>query len=80
MDYDADCFEELRRVRKGLAAKENVPAYLILSDKSLIELSARKPRTPEELRGIYGFGAVKLSKYGQIFLDALKSAEPQRSD
>jgi ATP-dependent DNA helicase RecQ len=74
MDYDADCFEELRRVRKELAGKENVPAYLILSDKSLIELSARKPRTPEELRGIYGFGAVKLSKYGQIFLDALKSA------
>jgi len=72
LDYDADCFEELRRVRKGLAGKENVPAYLILSDKSLIELSARKPRTLEELRGIYGFGAVKLEKYGAAFLQALR--------
>jgi ATP-dependent DNA helicase RecQ len=71
--YDQDIFEELRRVRRQLADRENVPAYIILSDKSLVELAARKPRTLAQLEDIYGFGKVKLEKYGTTFLEALKN-------
>ncbi len=73
-DYDEALFEELRRVRKTLANAENVPAYLILSDRSLLDLSMKKPRSLEDLEGVHGFGAVKIQRYGQTFLDALKSA------
>jgi ATP-dependent DNA helicase RecQ len=72
LSYDEALFEELRKVRKVLATRENVPAYMILSDKSLIELSAHKPKNMEALQGIYGFGKVKLEKYGSTFLDSIK--------
>lgn len=74
VSYDEDAFQELRRVRREIATRENVPAYMILSDKSLVELSARKPRTMDDLAGIYGFGKVKLEKYGQTFLTALANS------
>lgn len=73
VSYDQEVFEELRRVRKNLANQENVPAYIILSDKTLVELAARKPRTMDAIAAIYGFGKVKLEKYGQIFIDALSA-------
>ncbi len=69
--YEQDLFDRLKIVRTDLAQKENVPAYLIFSDVTLLELATYLPQTMEEIRRISGFGDIKLAKYGKIFLEAV---------
>ena len=65
---DNGLFEKLKKFRRMLADKENVPSYVVFSDKTLIEMAARKPKTLEEFADIGGVGEFKLKKYGEIFL------------
>ncbi len=72
--YDAALFERLRRLRQELAAQAGVPAFVVVSDRTLRDLAARKPRSLAEMRDIYGIGEHKLAIYGghllQVILDA----------
>lgn len=67
-DYDQDLFELLRQKRKELADKENVPPYVVFSDKSLIDMATQFPQTTQSFSQIFGVGANKLEKYGPIFV------------
>lgn len=69
--YEKGLFANLKIARNELAQKENVPAYLIFSDATLLELATYLPQTPEEMRKISGFGDVKLARYGKYFLEAI---------
>lgn len=69
-------FEELRKIRKGLADEAGVPPFVIFSDKSLQDMCARKPVTSEEFLEVNGVGANKLEKYGDAFLEAIRTFEP----
>ncbi|MEK7625509.1 MAG: RecQ family ATP-dependent DNA helicase [Patescibacteria group bacterium] len=71
--YEKDLFTELKALRNRLAREENVPAYIIFSDATLLELATYLPQTEFEMRKISGFGEVKLAKYGQLFLNAIRS-------
>ncbi|MFA6547934.1 MAG: DNA helicase RecQ [Candidatus Magasanikbacteria bacterium] len=71
LPYEKALFLKLKLVRIDIAQKENVPAYLIFSDATLLELATYLPQTMEEVRKISGFGDIKLSKYGNIFLEAV---------
>jgi len=75
--YDQGLFEVLRRKRKELADKKNVPPYVIFPDKSLIEMSAVLPQTKEELSKIFGVGAKKLETYGDVFVQLIKAYADQ---
>jgi ATP-dependent DNA helicase RecQ len=66
-----ELFERLRRLRKAIADRRNVPAYHVFSDAVLIEIAARKPRTAPELLEISGVGPKKLATYGAEFLALL---------
>jgi ATP-dependent DNA helicase RecQ len=68
VDYETPLFQQLKDLRKRLATLENVAAYIVLSDASLLELASYLPQTRDELAKISGFGNVKLDKYGQEFL------------
>jgi ATP-dependent DNA helicase RecQ len=70
-EADKALFQELRQLRKQIAAREQVPPYIIFSDATLNELSAYLPHTREDLTRINGFGSVKLEKYGAIFLQCI---------
>jgi ATP-dependent DNA helicase RecQ len=65
---DKKLFERLRVLRREIADKENVPAFVVLSDATLVELSAYMPHTMDELSLISGFGEVKTAKYGKDVL------------
>ena len=71
IDANLDLFDELRILRRQQAVQENVPPYVIFSDASLMELATYLPNTKEELEQISGFGAFKIEKYGEIFLDVI---------
>jgi ATP-dependent DNA helicase RecQ len=64
-------FEQLRALRKHLAQEQHVPPYVIFPDATLREMASQKPSTLAQMRRIHGVGDVKLSKFGQQFLDVL---------
>lgn len=72
-DYEKELFDQLKLIRAELAKAANVPAYVIFSDATLIELAAYLPRTIVDLGQISGFGEVKIKRYGQLFLRAVVS-------
>ncbi|MGP1907815.1 DNA helicase RecQ [Metabacillus sp. JX24] len=70
---DDELFLVLKAVRKQLAEEENVPPFVIFSDKTLKDMSLQKPETPEAFLSVQGVGEVKQQKYGRIFADAISS-------
>ena len=67
VDYDIALFQKLKDTRRMLAQQENVPAYVVLSDASLIELATYFPHDRKEMSQISGFGQIKIEKYGKTF-------------
>jgi ATP-dependent DNA helicase RecQ len=70
-DYNKELFDELRKLRLALASVENVPSYVIFTDKTLVELSMYIPTEISHLEHISGFGSVKITKYGEQFISAI---------
>ena len=58
-------------MRRELATAQGVPAYVIFSDATLLEMAEQRPRTEDELLQVSGVGPKKLAAYGQRFLEAL---------
>ncbi len=73
-------FEKLKELRLELAKKEDVPAYIIFSDKTLMEISKFLPTTKEEFLQIPGVGEVKLEKYSDFFLQVCKNFKQQEKE
>ena len=69
---DEELFQRLRVLRKTLADEAHVPPYVVFSDKTLRAMVRRRPRSAEELMEVPGVGAVKLERYGEVFLEELK--------
>lgn len=65
-------FEKLRATRTRLAEENNIPPYVVFSDKTLHEMAAEKPRFDNELLEISGVGQVKLEKYGDDFMFTIR--------
>ena len=67
-----DLFARLRQLRRRLADTRGIPAYMIFSDATLLEMARDRPRSGEALLGISGVGPKKLAAYGQAFLDLMR--------
>jgi ATP-dependent DNA helicase RecQ len=64
-------FDALRNWRGQTAREQGVPAYVILHDRTLQELAARRPQSPDELLAINGIGEAKVSRYGTALLELI---------
>ena len=71
---DEALFERLRALRKKLADEQGVPPYVVFSDTTLREMAAEQPSTLAAFRQIGGVGDVKLERYGNAFLEAIRAA------
>ena len=72
---DARLFASLKALRTSIAREEQVPPYVVFTDRTLAELAARKPRTSAGLLDVRGVGQAKLDKYGERFLAAISGAD-----
>jgi ATP-dependent DNA helicase RecQ len=68
---DEDLFQRLRTLRKEIADRQGIPAYVVFSDATLRDMARQKPRDEAELLEVSGVGPVKLERYGAPFLAAL---------
>jgi ATP-dependent DNA helicase RecQ len=71
-DADQSLFQALRARRTALAKAQSVPAYVILPDRSLLDMARRKPTTAAEMAEIHGVGEAKLARYGEAFLEVIR--------
>lgn len=71
LSYDEALFGVLRQVRAEIAAVINAPAYVIFSDRTLIDMAAKLPTNNDEMRQVSGVGETKLVRYGEPFITAV---------
>ncbi|MBQ6828972.1 MAG: HRDC domain-containing protein, partial [Thermoguttaceae bacterium] len=69
---DRRLFEELRALRSQIAKDENVPPYVVFSDKTLVDMTYLKPETDGEFLNVSGVGVRKLENYGYEFMQAIR--------
>ena len=63
----------LKALRLKLAKSRGVAAYLVFSDRTLIDMAHRIPLTKWDFGEVSGVGASKLEQFGDIFLEEIKS-------
>jgi ATP-dependent DNA helicase RecQ len=73
-DEDAPLLSALKAKRRALAEALSVPAYVVFTDKSLIEMAETRPATMDDMARINGGGAKKLERYGAEFLAVVNGA------
>ena len=71
---DRSLFEALRELRREIASRRQVPAYVVFGDASLRDMARKKPATPEEFRAVHGVGEAKCREYAEAFLEAIRSS------
>jgi len=69
---DADLYERLRALRRTLADRRKVPAFVVFGDRTLLEMATRKPRSREAFLDLFGVGQKKLEEYGDAFLALIR--------
>jgi DNA helicase-2/ATP-dependent DNA helicase PcrA len=67
-------FETLKEWRLERAKADEVPAYVVFHNSTLVEIADRQPRTLAELACVPGVGPAKLERYGEDVLAALSRA------
>ena len=68
-------FEQLKTVRKQLAAATSAPAYVIFSDASLLDMARRRPSTMDEFLQVQGVSERKAVRFGKKFIGAIRKFE-----
>lgn len=68
---NSELLDALKALRKGIASKKSVPAYVIFTDATLIDMCKKCPETPDEMLEVSGVGRTKLEKFGKEFLEVI---------
>ncbi|TPI32218.1 DNA helicase RecQ [Mesorhizobium sp. B3-1-6] len=75
---DTSLLAALKTLRLRLAKERQVPAYVVFSDRTLIDMAERRPRDIDDFAEVNGVGAAKLKEFGEAFLSAI-AAHPSES-
>lgn len=78
LPVDDALLRALKALRRKLADEQMVPAYVVFGDATLVEMAAKKPRTPEQLLAVNGVGERKLDRYGHLFLERINGFLDER--
>lgn len=65
---DEKLLAALKDLRKSLAIRQSIPAYVVFTDATLIDMCRLKPKTQEEFIEVSGVGQAKSQRYGEVFL------------
>ena len=69
---DPMLFAMLKDLRRDMAAKLSLPAYVIFQEESLRQMATMYPVTLEELQNIQGVGVGKAKRYGKEFCELIR--------
>ncbi len=69
---DQELLATLKKLRATIAGQKHVPAYIIFTDASLIDMCRKLPQTMDEFLKVLGVGETKQKAYGKMFLSVIK--------
>jgi len=78
-DIDPTLLAALKARRRELAAERNVPAYIVFSDATLIDMCRLRPENKEQMALVSGVGPKKLEDFGVDFLAVICDARKASS-
>ena len=76
-EEDAPLLSALKAKRRALAEAARVPAYVVFTDRTLIEMAETRPGDLDQMARISGVGAKKLERYGSAFLEVINGETEQ---
>lgn len=65
----------LKAVRKQVATEEGVPPYVVFTDATLADMSARRPKSAAAFTEVHGVGERKTKRYWLPFVNAIRRYE-----
>lgn len=65
---DQELYELLRKRRNDAAEEEGIPPYVILDNKTLMQIAILRPQNEEEFMQVKGIGKVKTERYASLFI------------
>ena len=68
-----ELYQDIRAWRDELAREWGVPLYLVLAQKSILEILRLLPSNPAELENIKGLGKTRVKQYGTDLLEIINS-------
>ncbi len=68
---DVSLLARLKELRREIADKKRVPAYIVFSDASLRDMCRLRPQNAAEFSAVSGVGRAKLEMYGESFLEII---------
>ncbi len=71
--FTKDLMDRLEDLTKRLAKEESLPAYAIFPHGTLKEIAETLPFTIEEISKLTGVGQYKSTKYGQAYVEVIRS-------
>ncbi|GAB6012826.1 DNA helicase RecQ [Viscerimonas tarda] len=66
-------YEQLRALRREIADSQNVPAFVIFPDSSLVDMCRILPRTAADFLKVSGVGEQKQQRYGEAFTKVINN-------
>lgn len=70
-DEHSSLWDALKAKRRELAEAQDVPAYIIFNDETLMAMIKARPKTLRDMSLLSGIGKRKLELYGNDFLEVL---------
>jgi ATP-dependent DNA helicase RecQ len=69
--FNQALFDRLKQLRRTLADQNNIPAYIVFSDKTLQDMTEKMPTDKISMLEVNGVAQQKFAAYGQQFLDEI---------
>ncbi len=73
---DHGLFEHLRQMRRQIAGEQGVPPFVVLHDRTLLDLARVRPTNQDVLLSIHGVGQRKREVYGDRIIEAVTELLP----
>jgi ATP-dependent DNA helicase RecQ len=70
--FSQTLFDKLKAVRLEMAKESGVPAFVVFSDATLVDMAQKRPQNETAMLDVSGVGSVKFERYGQRFLAILR--------
>lgn len=74
---DKSLFDILRELRKRIAQEQDIQAYKVCNNESLLLMAKKKPKSYDSMKKIKGIGKRFMEKYGDLFLNLINQYERQ---
>ena len=77
-DVDNELIAKLKGLRRELADKAKMPAYIIFSNAALVDMCRRMPMNEAEFLEVSGVGKKKMEMYGERFIEVIRKHKAEK--